>query len=184
MDRQRPSFFVEKPDNSWRRNHLFIIPGSGELQEGKSEIVNLKKLQVLSRFIDENFGSPPGLINYNVSPENLADQFSEYLKEETRDAIDFEKHLIEDLSFSDLISYSRNCITIAKNAVISSPSCSRVQRNALEMAIYYGNVTRVLMEAEKIVSGRQIESEPANVIKVDWRNHAPDNHNMDPEPAA
>ena len=118
---ERPSdtpFFVEKPDNSWRRQYFSLIHGRGE---GEIDFASQYMLKTLVLFLHESGLGQDDYDKSNVDAGLLEEKFADFIKSESEGESSVEQKLLKSMTFSGVANMCEIWAQVSRNAVLSMP---------------------------------------------------------------
>lgn len=106
MARKDAPFFVEKPDNSWRRQNFGLIHGSGEdpaEQDSRQKAVHSQYMEtIIMLFLKESGLGPDDFEKSTADAGLLEEEFADFIKRETEEASFEAQKLLESMTFTDV----------------------------------------------------------------------------------
>ena len=182
MERKRPVFFVQNPDNSWRSQNFSLIEGSGKITELANLVMGIEQKAIIREFIDDHFGETLDFERQTPNPAGLAPKFESFKDNQLVDAEDVERVLIEALTFEDLVQFSQYCHIVSKKIAGNIDVGSEEVEFVFKDARYWQDVHNTIREAYEI--NKANNQVPSNVIRIDWSKKSDKDHQDPSEPSA
>ncbi|HLA04201.1 MAG TPA: hypothetical protein VJ065_03135 [Patescibacteria group bacterium] len=166
---ERPSdtpFFVEKPDNSWRRQHFGLIHGRGEEVNGEMDLESQYMLKALVLFLHE---SGLGRDDYDKSIVDaglLEEKFTDFIKKESEDTSSEEQKLLTSMTFSGVANMCEIWAQTSRRVILSMPldSPDEICQKAFFDARYYSTLNNIMQEAVSMTASQKAASR--NIVLV------------------
>lgn len=173
MARKDAPFFVEKPDNLWRRQNFDLINGSGEEPKdrdaGQKAAHNQYKETIIMLFLRESGLGPEDFEKSSADAGLLEEQFTNFIKSETEEVSSEAQKLLESMTFAGVAQMCEIYARDSREAVRLMPlDASEEARVGAFFAVrYFTRINDIMQKAVSATASQKAASRNIVIVHPD-----------------